>query len=256
MAGGRWRRDEFAFDTAASLRRVVAAVRRLDPPPAFAVLGGDLVSPDLIDRTRTLASDEYDPSYALLKEILAELPCPIHPMMGNHDDRAAFNRVLRAAPPDAPCYESFDHAGYHFVTLDSHVPGRVDGALDPAQLAWLAADLARHRERPALVFVHHHPWPLGIRWLDELSLQNGAALMTALAKGGQVRWVVAGHVHLDQTVERDGLAMLTTPSTCVQFSKTSQERKMLPGPPAFRIVDVVDGALATRVLHLREGDEL
>lgn len=255
MAGGRWRPGDFEFDTNASLRRVVAAVRALDPAPAFAVLGGDLASPDLLDRTRTLTADEYVPSYALLREILAELPCPTHPMMGNHDQRAAFNRVLRDAPADAPCYESFDHADHHFVTLDSHEPGHVDGSLDAAQLAWLEADLARRHGRPTIVFVHHHPWPLGLRWLDALPLRNGEELMTALARSGQVRWVVCGHVHLDQVVARDGLAMLTTPSTCVQFSKVSQTRKMLAGPPAFRVFDVAGGTLATRVLHLRaEGD--
>src|SRR5262245_47435586 len=50
MAGGTWqpRRASFEFDTEASLRRVVAAIAALDPAPAFAVLGGDLASPDLL----------------------------------------------------------------------------------------------------------------------------------------------------------------------------------------------------------------
>jgi Icc protein len=254
MAGGVWRRAEFSCDTAVTLRRVVAEVRALDPAPAFAVLGGDLASPDILDRTRTLDSKEYEPSYTLLREILADLPCPAHYLMGNHDDRAAFNRALRpAAPVDAPATESFDHEGWHFVALDSHEPGHTDGVLGAAQLAWLERDLAAHRGRPTIVFVHHHPWPLGIAWLDELPLRDGAALMDAVRRAGDVRWVVAGHVHLDQAIERDGLTLVTTPSTCIQFSKVSQSRKMLAGPPGFRVVDVDGDRLSTRVLHLHDG---
>jgi 3',5'-cyclic AMP phosphodiesterase CpdA len=258
MAGGRWCPGDFEFDTAASLRRVVAAVRALDPAPAFAVLGGDLASPDLLDRERVLSPDDYAPSYALLRQILAGLPCPVHVLMGNHDNRAAFNRALRpdAPAPDTPCYYSFDHGSHHFVALDSHEPGQAAGFLDAAQLAWLEGDLARHRARPTMVFVHHHPWPLGLAWLDTMTLRNGEELMAALRSSGQVRWVIVGHVHLDQVVERDGLTMISTPSTCVQISKVSQGRKPLAGPPAFRVVDVAGRALATRVLHLHgESDD-
>src|SRR5678816_2136253 len=85
MAGGRWRPrgGDFEFDTAASLRRVVEAVAALEPRPAFVVVGGDNVSPDLLHRDRVLTVDDYVPSYRLLQEILAPLACPRHFVMGN-----------------------------------------------------------------------------------------------------------------------------------------------------------------------------
>jgi Icc protein len=259
MAGGAWRprSGDFEFDTEASLRRVVAAVRALDPAPAFAVLGGDLASPDLLHRDREVASHEYDPSYRLLAEILSGLPCPIHYLAGNHDDRPAFNRVLRrdAVAPDAPHYYGFDHEGYHFVGLDSHEPRQAAGFLDAAQLAWLAGDLERHRRQRVVAFVHHHPWPLGLAWIDGMGLRNGEELAALLRGHGRAPWVICGHVHLDQVIERNGLTLLTTPSTCIQISKLSQAPKMLPGPPAFRVVDVDGDQLSTRVIHLH-GDEV
>src|SRR2546428_10299925 len=105
MAGGAWPlRSGGEFDTDASLRRVVEAVRALDPAPAFAVLGGDLASPDVLHRDRVLTPEEYESSYRLLGEILAALRCPVHFLMGNHDNRVAFNRVLGSGDPtsDAP----------------------------------------------------------------------------------------------------------------------------------------------------------
>jgi Icc protein len=254
MAGGTWRAraGDFEFDTEASLRRVVEAVRALDPAPDFAVLGGDLASPDLLDRERRLTSAEYEPSYRLLAEILDGLPCPAHFLVGNHDDRTAFHRVLRTKPatPEAPHYYSFDHRGRHFVVLDSQEPGQAGGVVDGTQLEWLRRDLGAVPDRPTIVFVHHHPWPLGLKWMDAMALRNGEELTSVLAAHPHVRWLICGHVHLDQAIQRGALTMLTTPSTCVQLSKVSQVPKLLPGPPAFRIVDVAGETLATRVLHL------
>lgn len=255
MAGGRWRlrSADVEFDTDASLRQVVDVVARLDPPPAFAVLGGDLASPDLLDRERVLTAAEYAPSYARLVEILRGLPCPAHYLMGNHDHREAFNRALRpGAPPDAPSTFSFDHGGVHFVGLDSHEPGCADGALDAAQLAWLERDLATRRATPTVAFVHHHPWPLGHAWMDTMRLRNGEELMAALGRHPQVRWLIGGHVHSEQTIQRGGLTFLTTPSTCIQLSKlTADGHRFDPGPPGFRVADVEDGRLSTFVVYAR-----
>jgi Icc protein len=254
MAGGGWKfRPGYpAFDTEQSLRRVVEAVRSLDPPPDFAVLGGDLASPDLLDRTVVLTSAEYEPSYRLLKDILSRLPCPVHVLLGNHDDRVAFNRVLLdgTLAPGVPHCFSFDHGGYHFIGLDSHEPGQARGFLDSGQIEWLRDNLRRHRDQPAIVFVHHHPWPLGLEWIDGMRLRNGDELIAALHEHAGVRWLICGHVHLDQAVQRGGLTMLTTPSTCLQLSRVSQTAKALPGPPAFRIVDVAGDQLSTRVVQL------
>jgi Icc protein len=253
MAGGVWRirGTGVEFDTDASLRRVVEVVRTLDPAPAFAVLGGDLVSPDILHRDRKLTAAEYAPSYAQLKEILGGLPCPAHFLMGNHDQREAFNCGLRPeAAPDAPCYYSFDAGGSHFVALDSHEPDHADGVLEPAQLAWLERDLAAHREAPTIVFVHHHPWPLGHAWMDTMPLRNGGDLMALLGRHAQVCCVIGGHVHSEQTIQRGALTLLTTPSTCIQLSKTSMNGAHFdPGPPGFRVVDVEDGRLSTYVVY-------
>jgi len=255
MAGGTWRirGGDVEFDTDASLRRVVEVVRALDPAPAFAVLGGDLASPDILHRERTLTAAEYAPSYARLKEILAGLPCRAHYMMGNHDNLEALNRALRPeAPVDASCYYGFDHDGTHLVALDSHEVGHADGVLDAAQLAWLERDLSAHRDRPTIVFVHHHPWPLGHAWMDTMPLRNGAELMDILARHAHVSWLIGGHVHSEQVIQRGALTMLTTPSTCIQLSKTTASGAHFdPGPPGFRVVDVEHGRLSSFVVHVR-----
>ena len=254
MAGGKWqaRSGAWEFDTTASLQQVIDAVNILQPRPAFAVLGGDLASPDLLDHHRVWTPEEYESSYILLQELLGALPCPTYMLMGNHDNRIAFHRIYGNAvsTPDAPHYYSFDYQGYHFVALDSLQPGAPGGHLDPVQLTWLRQDLETYRDQPTLVFVHHHPWPLGLAWIDAMPLHNGEELMRLLQMYPAVRWVICGHVHTDQVMQRDGITVMTTPSTCVQLSKVSQTPKILPGPPGFRLVQVKGLALSTRVFYL------
>ena len=255
MAGGKWplRGTNTEFDTDASLCRVVETVGRLDPAPAFAVLGGDLASPDILHRDRTLTPAEYASSYMRLLDVLGGLPCQAYYLMGNHDNLEAFNAALRPGmPKDAPAYYAFDHGGTHFVALDSHEAGHADGVLDAEQLAWLERDLASHGEAPTVVFVHHHPWPLGQAWMDTMQIRNGSELMALLSRHGQVRCLIGGHVHTEHVIQRGGLTFLTTPSTCIQLAKLSASgRHFDPGPPGFRVVDIEDGRLSSYVVYVR-----
>src|SRR5262249_57105068 len=83
------------LDTSASLQRVIAVINALEPRPAFAVIGGDLVSPDLLDRNRTLTQAEYAPSYHPFLELLPPLPCLTYMLLGNHAHRPAFHHVMQ-----------------------------------------------------------------------------------------------------------------------------------------------------------------
>jgi Icc protein len=251
MAGGV--HPPTQVDTAACLRQVIDVLNAIEPRPAFAVIGGDLVSPSLLDRSRVLTPEDYAPSYLLLQELLRTLQYPVYMLLGNNDNRHAFHRVMQtaAAPPDAPYHYGFDHQGHHFVLLDSHQPGQSWGRIEAAQLTWLYEDLTAHHGQPTFVFLHHHPWPLGIRWIDALGLQNGEELVSVLRQYPEVRWLICGHVHMDHMFQRAGLTMLTTPSTCFQVTKLAQERKTaLAGPPGFRLVWVKGAAVSTRVIHL------
>src|SRR5271156_2559324 len=64
-------------DTAAMLRAAVASLLAQRPRPDLVLLTGDL-------------TDAGRPEeYALLRELLAPIECPIYVVPGNHDDRAA-----------------------------------------------------------------------------------------------------------------------------------------------------------------------
>lgn len=238
------------FDTVASLTHTVEAMQQLNAD--FAVVGGDLASPDMQDCSREWHSEEFDASYKALQEQLRRLPFPVHAILGNHDNRDAFHRVFgtRGRCAEGRHYYSFDVGPVHFVALDSLARGKASGDLGVAQLQWLQADLQSRRHQRTVLFLHHHPWPVGIRWLDEVGLADGKGLQAILAENSQVSEIFCGHAHLEHTSRRGHQTLFITPSTSFQLSPSSQNMELSKTGPAFRWVDIKEDTLSTSVIWL------
>jgi 3',5'-cyclic AMP phosphodiesterase CpdA len=241
-------------DTCASLARVVDAVNGLDPRPAFVVVGGDLASPDLapdvMQGAREVTDADYEASYAILRSLLERLTMPFHMLMGNHDRRGPFRRVMGSAPADdaGPHRYVVDGDGYRLCALDSLIPGEKPGRLGDAQLAWLGDRLREAADRQVVIAVHHHVVPIGLERLDVQMLLDADALWKLIGQAGNVRGVLCGHVHLQHEEVRDGVPVVTTPSTCFQSSKLFKEKQYLAGPPALRLVTCRGAAMTSEVV--------
>jgi 3',5'-cyclic AMP phosphodiesterase CpdA len=225
-------------DTEAIVRRAVPLLDRLRPD--FVVATGDL------------SADGSQASYERLRELLQPLRAPLHVCPGNHDDRERLRRAFALDGADGPLHEAFDVAGHRFVLLDSAQPGKEDGWLSPEELAWLEGELAASPTTPTWLFVHHHPLPVYVRWLDRLGLQNGGALLRVLARHPQVRAVGYGHVHLPRRWRYRGVLFVSVPALAFQVSPLSQEPEITLDPPGFRLVEVADGEIRDW-LHFLDG---
>jgi Icc protein len=243
-------------DTCRSLERVVEAVNELSPRPAFVIVGGDLVSPDIssdsIEGHRDATEAEYDTSYAVLRSILERLEVPFHMLMGNHDRRRPFRRVMLSepAPDDERHCFVVDVDGYRVCALDSLDPGKKPGVLGTGQLAWLRDRLREAADRDVVIAVHHHAVPIGLERLDVQMLTDADALWELIVEAGNVRGVLCGHVHLQHEEVRHGIPVVTTPSTCFQSSKLFKEKQYLTGPPTLRLVTCHDGKMASELVKL------
>jgi 3',5'-cyclic AMP phosphodiesterase CpdA len=243
-------------DTCRTLERVVDAVNGLRPRPALVVVGGDLVSPDLApdvtQGVREVTDGDYESAYTVLRSLLGRLTVPFHVLMGNHDRRGPFRRVLGSGPaPEAePHRYVVDVDGYRLCALDSLDPGRKPGLLGSSQVHWLRDRLREAADRDAVIVVHHHAVPIGLPRLDEQMLTDADALWEVVAEAGNVRGVLCGHVHLRHEEVREGVPVVTTPSTCFQSDKRFREKQYLPGPPALRVVTWRAGEMTSEVLTL------
>lgn len=181
-------------DTGETLAAVVAAVRAMVPPPRFAVVSGDL-------------THRGDPaSYRSVAEALASLPCPVIFGLGNHDDRNGYAQGL--ATGGGPAFGERVIDGIHVVVLDTSVPGRIGGAIDPHQFDWLAETLGHHRALPKLLVMHHPPalaGELGWKTIDAAATERLAGLL----RGRDVAAILTGHIHQDRVAVWHGVPVVT-----------------------------------------------
>jgi Icc protein len=222
-----------------TLTAVLDLVRSHEPDFAAFLLTGDL------------SHDETLASYRALSDLVVSFGKPAFALAGNHDDPAAMIEGFASAGGGVRTGRGHDLGGWHMVLADSRVPGEVGGRLSETEREALDGVLAARPETPALLALHHHPVPTGTAWMDAIALDNPEALDGLLKRHPQVRGVVWGHVHQEQDAARDGVRLLGTPATCIQFHPTSQEFALDDRPPGYRWIDLrPDGTLATGVRRL------
>lgn len=221
------------MNTADSLSRVIDRVLAEQP------------SIDLLLATGDLSQDGSAASYRTFLRMAARIPAPLRAFPGNHD----LHDPLRGIAGDSPLLEPVvDCGAWRIVLLDTAVPDAVHGHLDPTQLELLSRALDEAPERPALVCLHHHPVPIGSAWMDRIGLDNAEALFAVLDSRPQVRALLWGHVHQAFDSTRNGVRLLGSPSTCVQFEPGCDDFRIDLQAPGYRWLRLhADGSLETGV---------
>jgi 3',5'-cyclic-AMP phosphodiesterase len=216
-------------DTAQALVNCVAVLNALQPRPDLVVISGDL------------ADTPTEQEYAYLKRLLEPLEIPFVSIPGNHDSRelmrAAFPQVPYSAPAGA-LNQVRAVAGLDVILLDSSVPGKPHGELEPPTLQWLDATLASSSLRPALLFLHQPPFRTGIWHMDRQNLLNAADLAEVVKKHSRVQRIAAGHVHRSTFTTFAGVAtsICPAPNHAVDLDLAElRQPSFRVEPPAFHL---------------------
>lgn len=236
-------------DTAGFLARAVAALNALAPQPDLVLMTGDLVEAGKPEE------------YAHLAALIAPLKAPAFLIPGNHDAREALRRGFpghRYLPRDGFLQYALEDWPVRILALDTLIPGEGGGALCAERLAWLEAALAAAPDRPALVMMHHPPFPTGIPHMDQYGLANAGAFAAVIARHPNVERVVAGHLHRSIQARFAGTVATTCPSSAHQIVLD-----LVPGtplryafePPAFQLHYWRDGiGLVTHTMPIGDFD--
>lgn len=221
-------------DTRASLAAVLAAIAVRDAAPAALLATGDLTM------------DGSAEAYRHLAQALAGTPAPLVCVPGNHDEPAVMAAAAPALARALPC--AIDLDGWRLLCFDTRVAGEPGGALGVEQLAWLSRALAADRTTPAGLILHHPPCAIGCPWLDAMGLADRAELWARCAGHTQLRFMLAGHVHQNYDAYHNGVRVMTTPSTCVQFEPRARRYAVDRRAPGYRVLDLgADGTVTSWV---------
>ena len=187
--------------------------------------------PDLILATGDLAQDASAEAYRYLGQQLATFDCPALWIAGNHDDSALMNTI---AEEFQSRQRQWVQGGWHFVMLDSSVRGKVFGELSAGELDFLDSALSERPDLPAMICLHHHPVDIGADWMENIGLMNRDQFWRVIDRHPQVKIVLWGHIHQELQQQRNGVQLLATPSTCIQFARGSSKFAVEPLGPGYR----------------------
>jgi 3',5'-cyclic-AMP phosphodiesterase len=227
------------MDTDHSLQAVIDLVKA-ERPDAHLLLG-----------TGDLADGGARPAYDRLQAYFDQLTADNYWLPGNHDCRETM--AAAASSPNRLCRE-IRISGWQVLLLNSQVPGQVGGTLGGDELAWLerALEAAQERALHTLVCLHHQPVAVGCSWLDEQKVSDADDFFAVLDRYSCVRAVLWGHVHQEIDRRRNGVRLLASPSTCVQFAPGCADFKVDDQPPGYRWLELHgDGHIETAISRVR-----
>lgn len=229
----------------------------LDTTPRFAqaLEQAASFSPDLVILSGDLTEHGDAASYALARQLLADLPCPVLAIPGNHDDRDAFRsglaglRNLVAFSPDGPLH-SIAEGTVRVIGLDVTVPGDHHGQMLPAHADWLETALSAQTGTPTIIVLHQPPFCTGMGFIDVYRTFGEDLLSAVLARHPQVICLLAGHVHRMVQTSFAGRPALTAPAITTSLAlrlTAGAEPASFTEPPAMLLHQWRNGGLVSHL---------
>ncbi|RLA44940.1 MAG: 3',5'-cyclic-AMP phosphodiesterase [Gammaproteobacteria bacterium] len=227
------------MDTDHSLQAVIDLVKR------------ERKQTDLVLGTGDLSDHGANAAYGRLYQYFSQVCTSSFWLPGNHD---SWHDMAADSGPNCQLSNEVRIANWQILMLDSQIPGEIGGELGVDQLALLDDCLQRADAEGlhTLICLHHHPIAIGSDWLDQQMVADAEEFFTVVGRHSSVRAILWGHIHQQIDSERDGIALLATPSTCVQFAPGLAKFKDDDLPPGYRWLDLEpDGTINTAVSRVQ-----
>lgn len=210
--------------------------------------------PDMLLATGDLTELGDTDSYRRFANALSLSRFPVHMCLGNHDDRANFSACF----PDVPVADGFVQYAFmagplRLVFLDTLEPGRHGGAFCTTRADWLRRTLAKDRDTPTIIVMHHPPVEVGIDWMNTHPEEQWVINFSDAIEGApNIKSILCGHIHRPVVVPWHGTAVAICASTAPQV--TLDLTPIDPEAPDNRPLIIADAP--SFALHWWNGREL
>ncbi len=227
--------EYFHVNCAQNLRATLTAMARENFD--FVVFGGDLTQDHSVE------------SYQVFAELInqSELSCPVFWVPGNHDEIAQLHSISNGQIKAA---KHIVHPFAHVLLINTKGTTPA-GWIQPAHLSDIDISL-KNTQVAQILIGHHHPMPVA-GYIDKHILDNGAQLLELInSEHHNVKAVVHGHAHNNYELNYEGVQILGTPATSIQFTKHTRDWQQQQLGPAYRTVLIDEsGTLTTQVKWLQ-----
>jgi calcineurin-like phosphoesterase family protein len=179
------------IDPYARIKSAISHINKNHADAARVILLGDLVHGGDVA------------SYQRVRELTQQLRPPVNIILGNHDHRQSFWEIFGAGSgTDRFQHEEIQIDAYRLLLLDTVMETPIEGCdhgaagfLCEQRMGWLDRRLRAAGDDPVVLFMHHPPMRSGFPGMDRAGVFNTDDLLRVLRRHGNVRHIVAGHVH-------------------------------------------------------------
>jgi len=190
------------------------AGQKFGPTPDFVTVIGDLIHGESLEA--------LVPDLEFVRELLAPLPCPVYPLVGNHEvmqqERSAEHlRAYKEVFGQDRADYTFTHGGVTFIALNNSGAPVTEGA---ERNQWLQAVLNESRDAPKIILCHIPLIPLRDDAVLEESFgfcsyydTDPGTLALIEAHASTVIAVLSGHLHLTGVKQQKGIYHIVASGT-------------------------------------------
>lgn len=214
LAGGRPLYGK--VNTIEHLTQALLQLERSIAHPQAIVFTGDLADlgePDAYVRLREL-----------VEPVAERMGAQIIWVMGNHDERADYSRLLFGEQSDAPQDRVYDIDGLRIISFDSTVPGYHHGEITDEQLEWLRGVLATPAPHGTILALHHPPIPTPLLEAMGILELTDQPKLADVVRGTDVRGILAGHLHYSTHSTFAGIPVSVASATCYTLDLSAEDR--------------------------------
>lgn len=169
-------------------------------------------------------------------QIANKLKLPYYVVIGNHDvykngglSKVRYMEMLRENNPMFYRYRKpnyvFKKKGFVFIVTDGAkevIPGAV-GYYKADTMKWLAKQLEKNKKKTVIIFQH---FPLiMIKESESHRVYNKDEYLKLIDKYDCVKSIIAGHIHTNGEIMRNGVYHITSPS-------------LLNDPPSYKVITI------------------
>ena len=225
-------------NTLESANMVIESIRINEKDIDCLILSGDLSNDCSIE------------SYNHLIHLLKGFETPIYLMSGNHDSPSLLKTLTINKNIFLKNFLSFNNWGvFMFNTKKENSP---NGYLKKEELVYFDQVLSNTLYKNIIIFLHHHPVPIGSASMDSMIIENAELLTDRIMKYDKIKAVSWGHIHNEFNLNMGSAKLFSTPSTCYQAKTKSKnfiiDPKASPGYRKIYLND--DGSFDTEVIRV------
>ena len=171
-------------------------------------------------------------------------------MSGNHDSPSLLKTLTINKNIFLKNFLSFNNWGvFMFNTKKENSP---NGFLKKEELVYFDQVLSNTLYKSIIIFLHHHPVPIGSASMDTMIIENAELLTDRIMKYDKIKAVSWGHIHNEFNLNMGSAKLFSTPSTCYQAKTKSKnfiiDPKASPGYRKIYLND--DGSFDTEVIRV------